>query len=699
MEPVRKTTYDLYRSSGEREQGLSAEEVERRIRGGQLGDHDLLSVLGGSPKPYWHFPRFSDVQAPAPSPVAQSLSRPPVADSRPAGAAVTTPPRPVLPSVSPSGVGHAVAVPSGRTLPPVRGASGSGIQSVQPAPSAVVRSLAAPASSTGPEPAGALPWRAPRPFPDGLMRLRPQALRARLLEATLQEVVGCGEAEPPDYALACARARLSQIEALMQPRWFEPSEVAAVTEVMGLVSQGCTLLAFPNLKERLLQRERELGRPVVLREVVSLALPIDDALEQVSGKSRSERAPASVAVAGKRGAMSMITGAVMSVVGGVGNTSNPLSVPPAVFYERLTHMRIEDAIGVLATDGPERIAACARERIKQVEKSVAPLAQSSEERELLHQIRCRLAQCFVVLAHPELSRVLRQRQARMGRSLSVAETVDLAPEPADALAILSAPELKPALAALSASAILSKTNAASEERLRELEQLMSAPPELSTEPLQWGTGDEDEGGRTIVVPLAALLLASAAIAFFLPTGVNELLPELDHSIHYGRALALVLAAYFAVRGVRFEAFSRFGWKPAVAWQWSLALAGGLAGAVIGAVLPSDPTASFGLLPVVVLSLLRGASEGLFFEGLVARTLLLDVEHPVKGIVVAGSMSALYTGLLVLASTGDMQVASVATVLWWLMVALPASAIMWQTRSVSVAMVYRVLAWVAFYLSW
>lgn len=83
----------------------------------------------------------------------------------------------------------------------------------------------------------------------------------------------------------------------------------------------------------------------------------------------------------------------------------------------------------------------------------------------------------------------------------------------------------------------------------------------------------------------------------------------------------------------------------------------------------------------------------------ARTLLLDVEHPVKAIIVAGSMSALYTGLFVLASTQDMQAASLATVVWWLLVALPASALMWQSRAVSVAMLYRVLAWVAFYLTW
>lgn len=710
MEPVRKTTYDLYRSTGEREQGLSAEEVERRIRAGQVGENDLLSILGGAPKPYWHFPRFADLvgQVASPtSPSSPSLGRSPSPETRPSAPSVAAAPlpsgatlpvtRPSVQAASLSGTGHA-AVPGGRTLPPMRGASGSGLRTVQPAPSGVVRSLAAPAPEPSLAEDGALPWRAPRPFPDAMMRLRPQALRARLLEATLQEVVGCGEAEPPDFALACARARLSQIEALMKPRWFEPAEVAAVTEVMGLVSQGCTLLAFPNLKEKLLQREQELGRPVVLREVVSLALPLEDALEQVSGKSRSERASASVAAAGKRGAMSMITGAVMSAVGS-NPSANGLSVPPAVFYERLTHMRLEDAIGVLSTDSPERIAAGARDRLKRMEKSVAPLAQSSEDRELLHQIRCRIAQCAVVLAHPELSRVLRQRQTRMGRQLTVAETVDLAPEPADALAVLSAPNLKEALGALSASAILSKTNAASEERLRELEQLMSAPPELTTEPLQWGSGDEDEGARTIILPLAALLLAAAAIAFFLPTGVNELLPELDHSIHYGRAAALLMAAYFSVRGVRFEAFSRFGWRPAASWHWAFPLGGLLAGAVLGAVLKGDPNSSFGLLPVIALALLRGASEGLFFEGLVARTLLLDAEHPMKAVVVAGSMSALYTGLLVLASTDDMQMASVATVLWWLLVALPGSAIMWHSRAVSVAMAYRAFAWVAFYLSW
>jgi hypothetical protein len=531
------------------------------------------------------------------------------------------------------------------------------------------------------------------------MRLRPQAFRARLLEALLQEVVGCGTAEPPDFALACARARLAQIEALMKPRWYEPAEVAAVTEIMGLISQACTLLAFPNLKERLLQREQELGRPAVLREVLSLALPIDDAFEQVSGKAPSSRQSASLLAANKRGAMSMITGAVMSVVGAGPTAGSGLSMPPAVFYERLSHMRIEDALGVLGTDSAERIAACTRERLKQVERSVAPLANSSEERELLHQIRCRMAQCFVVLAHPELSRVLRQRQARLGRQPTVAEAIDLAPSPGDALTLLSATDLRAALAGLSASAILSKTNAASEERLRELEEMMAAPPELSTEPLQWGTGDEEEGPRAIVVPLVTVLVAASVLAFVFKSDANELLPELDHGIHYGRAIALVMAAYFAVRGVRFEAFSRFGWRPAAMWHWALPLCGALAGAVLGAVLQADPTASFPMISIVVLSLLRGASEGLFFEGLVARTLLLDVEHPVKGIVVAGSMSALYTGLLVLAGTGDVQVASLATVIWWLLVALPSSAVMWQTRAVSVAMLYRALAWLVFYLTW
>jgi hypothetical protein len=47
----------------------------------------------------------------------------------------------------------------------------------------------------------------------------------------------------------------------------------------------------------------------------------------------------------------------------------------------------------------------------------------------------------------------------------------------------------------------------------------------------------------------------------------------------------------------------------------------------------------------------------------------------------------------------MQVASLATVIWWLLVALPASALMWQTRSVSIAMLYRALAWLVFYLTW
>ena len=531
------------------------------------------------------------------------------------------------------------------------------------------------------------------------MRLRPQAFRARLLEALLQEVVGCGAAEPPDFALACARARLAQIEALMKPRWYEPAEVAAVTEIMGLISQACTLLAFPNLKERLLQREQELGRPAVLREVLSLALPIEDAFEQVSGKAPSSRQSASLLAANKRGAMSMITGAVMSVVGAGPTAGSGLSMPPAVFYERLSQMRIEDALGVLGTDSPDRIAACTRDRLKQVERTVAPLAKSSEERELLHQIRCRLAQCFVVLAHPELSRVLRQRQVRMGRQPTVAEAIDLAPAPGDALTLLAATDLRAALAALSASAILSKTNAASEERLRELEEMMAAPPELTAEPLQWGTGDEEEGPRAIVVPLLTVLVAALVLAFVFKSDANELLPELDNGIHYGRALALALAAYFSVRGVRFEAFSRFGWRPAAAWHWALPLCGALAGAVLGAVLQGDTNASFPMASIVVLSLLRGASEGLFFEGLVARTLLLDVEHPVKGIVVAGSMSALYTGLLVLAGTGDVQVASLATVIWWLLVALPASAVMWQTRSVSIAMLYRALAWLVFYLTW
>lgn len=697
MEPVRKTTYDLHRAGGERVQGLSAEEVERRIRAGLLAEGDQLSVLGGAPKPYWHFPRFSDLQPAAPAPVPRNVTRPPAAA-----------PRATLPPVQPSSPAHPVS-PSGSSHPlhggtrspaPVRGiAPATGGRAAQPAPSSVVRALAAPDQAPEPANEGALPWRAPRPFPDALMRLRPQALRARLLEALLLEVVGCGPAEPPDFALACARARLSQIDALMKPRWYEPAEVAAVTEIMGLISQACTLLAFPNLKERLLQREQELGRPVVLREVLSLALPIEDAFEQVSGKAPSARQSANLLAANKRGAMSMITGAVMSVVGAGPTAGNGLSMPPAVFYERLTHMRIEDALGVLGTDGPERIAACTRERLKQVERSVAPLAQSSEERELLHQIRCRLAQVYVVLAHPELSRVLRQRQARMGRQPTVAEAIDLAPAPGEALTLLSATDLREALAGVSASAILSKTNAASEERLRELEAMMAAPPELSTEPLQWGTGDEEEGTRSIIVPLVTVLIAASVLAFVFKSDANELLPELDNGIHYGRALALLLAAYFSVRGVRFEAFSRFGWRPAAAWHWALPLCGALAGAVLGAVLQGDPTASFPIVSIVVLSLLRGASEGLFFEGLVARTLLLDVEHPVKGIVVAGSMSALYTGLLVLAGTGDMQVASLATVIWWLLVALPASAVMWQTRSVSVAMLYRALAWLVFYLTW
>ncbi len=698
MDPVRKTTYVLHRAGGEREQGLSAEEVERRIRAGLLTGGDELSVLGGAPKPYWHFPRFSDLQAAAPVPRQATL--PPVAA-----------PRATLPPVQPSSVARPLS-PSGGTRPPaplrgsVPGSENRAVQSApsavvrpQPAPSAVVRALAAPDQAPEPAADGSLPWRAPRPFPDALMRLRPQAFRARLLEALLQEVVGCGPAEPPDFALACARARLAQIEALMKPRWYEPAEVAAVTEIMGLISQACTLLAFPNLKERLLQREQELGRPAVLREVLSLALPIEDAFEQVSGKAPSSRQSASLLAANKRGAMSMITGAVMSVVGAGPTAGNGLSIPPAVFYERLTHMRIEDALGVLGTDGPERIAACTRERLKQVERSVAPLAQSSEDRELLHQIRCRLAQCFVVLAHPELSRVLRQRQARMGRQPTVAEAIDLAPAPGDALALLAASDLRAALAALSASAILSKTNAASEERLRELEALMAAPPELTTEPLQWGSGDEEEGTRSIMVPLVTVLVAAAVLAFVVKTDANELLPELDNGLHYGRAFALLLAAYFSVRGVRFEAFSRFGWRPSAAWHWAIPLGGALAGAVLGSVLKGDPNASFPVVSIVVVSLLRAASEGLFFEGLVARTLLLDVEHPVKGIVVAGSMSALYTGLLVLAGTGDMQVASLATVIWWLLVALPASALMWQTRSVSIAMLYRALAWLVFYLTW
>jgi hypothetical protein len=228
---------------------------------------------------------------------------------------------------------------------------------------------------------------------------------------------------------------------------------------------------------------------------------------------------------------------------------------------------------------------------------------------------------------------------------------------------------------------------------------MAAPPELTTEPLQWGTGDEEEGTRSIMVPLVTVLVAAAVLAFVVKTDANELLPELDNGLHYGRAFALLLAAYFSVRGVRFEAFSRFGWRPAAAWHWAIPLGGALAGAVLGSVLKGDPNASFPVVSIVVVSLLRAASEGLFFEGLVARTLLLDVEHPVKGIVVAGSMSALYTGLLVLAGTGDMQVASLATVIWWLLVALPASALMWQTRSVSIAMLYRALAWLVFYLTW
>ena len=408
MEPVRKTTYDLHRAGGEREQGLSAEEVERRVRAGLLTEHDQLSVLGGAPKPYWHFPRFGDLRsaAPAPAPAPRNVTRPPVAA-----------PRATLPPVQPSSPSHPVS-PSGshpsqgglRPPAPLRGSSpATGGRAAQPAPSAVVRALAAPELAPEPAADGSMPWRAPRPFPDALMRLRPQAFRARLLEALLQEVVGCGAAEPPDFALACARARLAQIEALMKPRWYEPAEVAAVTEIMGLISQACTLLAFPNLKERLLQREQELGRPVVLREVLSLALPIEDAFEQVSGKAPSSRQSANLLAANKRGAMSMITGAVMSVVGAGPTAGNGLSMPPAVFYERLSQMRIEDALGVLGTDGPERIAACTRERLKQVERTVASLAKSSEERELLHQIRCRLAQCFVVLAHPELSRVLRQR--------------------------------------------------------------------------------------------------------------------------------------------------------------------------------------------------------------------------------------------------------------------------------------------------
>jgi hypothetical protein len=205
MDPVRKTTYDLHRAVGEREQGLSAEEVERRIRAGLLAESDQLSVLGGAPKPYWHFPRFSDLQAAAPVPRQATL--PPMAA-----------PRATLPPVQPSSVARPLS-PSGGTRPPVPlrgGVPGSGNRAVQSAPSAVVRSLAAPsavvralaAPEQAPEPAidGALPWRAPRPFPDALMRLRPQALRARLLEALLLEVVGCGPAEPPDFALACARA-------------------------------------------------------------------------------------------------------------------------------------------------------------------------------------------------------------------------------------------------------------------------------------------------------------------------------------------------------------------------------------------------------------------------------------------------------------------------------------------------------------
>jgi hypothetical protein len=587
MDPVRKTTYVLHRAGGEREQGLSAEEVERRIRDGLLAEGDELSVLGGAPKPYWHFPRFSDLQAAAPVPRQATL--PPVAAPR-----ATLPP--VQPSsvarpLSPSG-GHRPPAPQRGSVPATGGRAAhlapSGVVRPLAAPSAVLRALAAPDQAPEPAGDGALPWRAPRPFPDALMRLRPQALRARLLEALLQEVVGCGPAEPPDFALACARARLAQIDALMKPRWYEPAEVAAVTEVMGLISQACTLLAFPNLKERLLQREQELGRPAVLREVLSLALPIEDAFEQVSGKAPSSRQSASLLAANKRGAMSMITGAVMSVVGAGPTAGNGLSIPPAVFYERLTHMRIEDALGVLGTDGPERIAACTRERLKQVERSVAPLAQSSEDRELLHQIRCRLAQCFVVLAHPELSRVLRQRQARMGRQPTVAEAIDLAPAPGDALTLLAASDLRAALAALSASAILSKTNAASEERLRELEALMAAPPELTTEPLQWGTGDEEEGTRSIMVPLVTVLVAAAVLAFVVKTDANELLPELDNGLHYGRAFALLLAAYFSVRGVRFEAFSRFGWRPAAAWHWAIPLGGALAGAVLGSVLKGDP---------------------------------------------------------------------------------------------------------------
>lgn len=47
-----------------------------------------------------------------------------------------------------------------------------------------------------------------------------------------------------------------------------------------------------------------------------------------------------------------------------------------------------------------------------------------------------------------------------------------------------------------------------------------------------------------MVPLVTVLVAAAVLAFVFKSDANELLPELDNGIHYGRALALALAAYF-----------------------------------------------------------------------------------------------------------------------------------------------------------
>ncbi len=245
--------------------------------------------------------------------------------------------------------------------------------------------------------------------------------------------------------------------------------------------------------------------------------------------------------------------------------------------------------------------------------------------------------------------------------------------------------------------VVDKMTPAQKRRRRRMKQLSAsfqAPtrPEgtTTTGPLSYGVGEAKTGLYSVGPGFVALF--GLIIFLMLSTTFDQFEGRYDgrSPLAWIRAAAMFVLVVASIRVIRREPLSRLGWKPSLKpGVFSLLLLPAL-WFLAGFILPFEVKGEPALAAVAVVVVVRAFSEALFFEGLVHRTLLIEVPSAPAAHAFSVAAYVVYMNTYrFLWDPNDPQHAG--ALLYGLVVALPAAYVFYRTRSWLVSALVRMAA--------